>query len=513
MKLLCSFMLLLATAFVVSSCQKELSFEAGLAKGTLAKDALGDCMPITVTGSYQKDTLLKTTTNYVDVQVNITQTGSYSIKTDTLNGYSFSAAGFISVPGLNTVRLLANGRPVAPALDVFTVRYDSSVCQFDIVVTGAGGGGGGTNAVFTLTGSPTTCTGATQTNNFFATLPTSAANTVTINADVTVAGSYTIQATTTPANGLTFSASGNLAVGTNQPIVLQAVGTASTAGSIPYTLSTTTPASNCGFNLTVQAAPTPATYTFECPSNPTFTGTYQAGVSTAGNTITINVTSLAGGSYTINTNTTASSNGVTYGGSGVLIASPNPQSVTLSVLGTPTAAGTFTYTLTGTGVASTCTFSQTYTPATSNGTISFNIGTVVKTFNFVNSADTSVQAAPPPLPPGNFFLLSIEGNATASTTQETFFLDIAKQAPYFSNGSTYNVNQFLQFILLDIGYTDNTGVDYTASTDGTTQIPAFSVTITNITATQVTGTFTGPLKNAAGATITVTNGAFSLPLQ
>lgn len=510
MKLLCSFMLFLATAFVISSCQKELSFEAGLAKGTLAKDALGDCMPITVTGSYQKDTLLKPTTNYVDVQVNITQTGSYSIKTDTLNGYSFSAAGVATVIGVNTVRLLASGRPVAPALDVFTVRYDTSVCQFDIVVIGAGGGGGGTAAVYTLVGSPTACTGATQNGNYNVGLPTSASNTITINANVTIAGTYNIN-TGALINGVSFSGAGTLAQGNGQIITLTANGgTPAVADTFSYPLNNGT--SNCSFDVIYGVAVAPAAYTFECPSNPTFTGTYQAGVSTAGNTITINVTSLAGGSYTITTSTTASSNGVTYGGSGVLTASPNPQSVTLFVLGTPGVAGPFTYTLTGTGVASTCTFSQTYTPATANGTISFNIGTVIKTFNFANGADTSSQAAPPPLPPGNFFLLSIAGDA-APPSQESFFLDVAKQAPYFSNGSTYNVNQFLQFILLDVGYTDNTGVDYTASTDGTTQTPAFSVTITNITPTQVTGTFAGPLKNATGTTITVTNGAFSLPLQ
>ncbi|MFN0081385.1 MAG: hypothetical protein ACKVOM_02615 [Ferruginibacter sp.] len=511
MKLLCSFMLFLATALVISSCQKEFSSEAGLAKGTLAKDAFDECMPITVTGSYKKDILLTQTTNYVDVQVNFTQAGNYYIKTDTLNGYTFSAAGIAAVTGLNTVRLLASGKPIAPALDVFTVRYDTSVCQFDIVVTGTAGGA--TAAVFTLTGSPTTCTGATQTNNFFATVLTTAANTITINADVTVAGSYTIQATTSPANGLTFTASGNLAVGTNQPIVLQAVGTASTAGSIPYTLSTTAPASNCGFNVTVQAAPVASsTYTFECPSNPIFVGTYQAGVSTAGNTVTINVTSIAGGPYTITTNTTASSNGVTYVGSGVLAASPNPQSVTLVASGTPTAAGPFTYTLTGTGVTSTCTFTQTYSPATANATISFNIGTVLKTFNFATVADSSVMASPAPGPPGNFFILQIEGDA-APSSQESFYLGVAKLAPYFSNGSTYNVNQFLQSTLLEVAYTDNTGGVYRAETDGTTQTPAFSITITNITPTQVTGTFAGPLRRSTGATITVTNGAFSLPLQ
>ncbi len=505
MKLLSSFMLFLATAFVISSCQKELSFEAGIAKGTLAKDALGDCMPITVTGSYKKDTLLKPTTNYVDVQVNITKIGSYFIKTDTLNGYSFSATGVAAVTGVNTVRLLATGRPVAPALNVFTVRYDTSICQFDIVVTGAGGGT--TAAVFTLNGSPTTCTGATQNGNFYATIPTTSANTVTINANVTVAGSYTIQATTTPANGLTFTASGNLAVGTNQPIILQAVGTASTAGSIPYTLSTATPASNCGFNLTVQAAPTPATYTFECPSNPTFFGTYQAGVSTAGDSIRINVTSINGGSYTITTNTTTSSNGVTYGGSGVLAASPNPQSVTLYVSGTPGAAGPFTYTLTGTGVTSTCTFTQTYSAApVSNGIITCNIDGVPTTFNFNAEAtnDNSTGVA----------ILSIDGKQTSATANPSISLGVVSALSGIAVFN-YDANQVVLGNIISADYLDAAGLDYFGGTDlfNQTVVNPVKIYVTSLSITRVKGTFSGTLKVGTTAnTKVITLGTFDVPI-
>ena len=613
MKYLRSFLLFLSAAFIISSCQKELSFEEGTARGSLKK-ASGDCLGANQVGTFKKDTLL-TAGNYVDIQVDIIQTGTYVIKTDTLNGYSFSATGIVAVEGVNTIRLLASGRPVAPALDVFTVKFDTTSCQINIVVNGTGGGGG-TVAQFTLngSGSPTSCTGAAQTNNFYATIPTNASNTVTVYANVTTPGSYSIQATTTPANGLTFTGSGNLAFGANVPIVLQANGQASTAGSIPYSLTSTTPASNCGFNLTVQAAPTPATYTFNCatanvqgayqansamtvankmtidinvttagsynitttmngvtfakagvlPATPavqtitldatgtagatvgvvnfilaggggpncsvpvTFTaastpasytfncptanvlGTYQANSAmTPANTMTIDVTVTAGGPYTI----TTTMNGVTFSKSSTLPATPAVQTITLNATGTSgSTVGNVDFTLTG-GGGPNCVVPVTFTAASANGSLSFVLGTVTKTFNFVNGADTSVQSFPPPLPPGSFFVLSIGGDAAAPPSPESFFIDIVKQAPYFSNGSTYNLNQLAQIIILDVVYTDNSGDDYTATTDGTTQIPNFSVTINSITATNVTGIFSGTLKNATGTAINITSGSFNLPLQ
>ena len=504
--------LLFVCAFLIVSCQKELSYEAGLGKGTLKKGVTGECLPVNVNGTYQKDTLLGPIVNFVDIQISVSELGSYSIKTDTINGYSFNGAGFFNVQGLNTVRLIGSGKPIVPGVDMFTVKFDTSVCQFNVTVTGSGGGGGSTSAVFTLVGSPTNCTGATQTNNFYATVPTNTTSTVNIKVDVTAAGTYTIS--TPLVNGISFSATGNLATGSNQTIALLANGgTPTVAGSFPYPLTTTAPASNCGFNLTVQAAPTPATYTFQCPSNPTFSGTYQVGVSTSGDSVRINVTSVAGGSYNITTSTTTGSNGVTFTGSGVLTASPNPQSVTLFASGTPASAGPFTYTLTGAGITSTCTFTQTYSTATTpNGTITFKVGTVTKTFNFSNSADTSIITPPPPAPPGNYYELYVTGDVSG-TSSESFNFNIIKSSPYFTNGSMYTVNQLMQAIALNINYTDSTGDVYSAATDGTNQSPAFSITITSINAARVVGTFSGPLKNTVGTIITAMQGTFDLPLQ
>lgn len=145
MKLLRFLILIIIAAFIFSSCQKEFLAEAGLtAKGTLQKDSIGDCMPILVSGSYKTDTLLNTS-NYVDVSIKLTQAGTYSIKSDTINGYSFSGTG-IADTGVNTVRLSGIGRPFVGGVDIFTIKFDSSVCEFNVIVTGTGGGGGGGTA-------------------------------------------------------------------------------------------------------------------------------------------------------------------------------------------------------------------------------------------------------------------------------------------------------------------------------------------------------------------------------
>ena len=502
MKFLYSFFLFICLTTVFVSCQKVLDFENGLAKGNLMKDATGDCMPVSVNGTFKKDTLLNAT-NYVDVQVNITTVGNYLIKTDTLNGYSFSATGIAAIAGLNTIRLLASGRPVAPALNVFTVKFDSSKCEFNIVVTAPGVSS--TAAIFTLVGSPTLCTNATQSNNFFASIPTNITNTINIKANVTTAGTYTIS--TSPVNGISFIATGSLSVGTNQSIVLKANGgTPAAAGSFNYALTTTSPASNCGFSILVQAVPLPASYVFDC-STPQFFGTYQAGVSTIGDSVKILVTSLSGGSYAITSNTTTASNNVIFTGLGVLPASPSPQSVTLYALGTPAAAGTFTYTITGAGVPATCTFSKTYiAPApTGNDTLTALINNVFTEFN-----DTPVALS---VTTSGVTLLTISGFSTSTTTDDAMSIGVSKLGN-ITTGS-YNVNTIP--LPTAVGtYTDPTGNNtFMTYFMGLPQINPLTIIIQSVSTTRVKGTFSGKFYNNSGmgpGFVTVTNGYFNVPV-
>ena len=238
MKFLISLLSFFTGVSVISSCQKEFTIETTTAKGSLQKDSSGDCMPSLPYGVYAKDSLLKAS-NYVDITVKITQTGSYSIKTDTVNGYSFSAAGDVGVIGLNTIRLQGKGRPMVGGVDVFKIKFDSSICEFDVIVTGASAPPAG----YTIN-----CTGATIVGNYEAGVPTTSANKATISATSANAGSYNIS--TDSMNGVSFSGSGSFPAATTQAVTLTATGTPVTTGIFSYTVTAATGGSTCTFSVT-----------------------------------------------------------------------------------------------------------------------------------------------------------------------------------------------------------------------------------------------------------------------
>jgi hypothetical protein len=498
MKFLKFFSFFAFAVFIISSCQKELSFEAGTAKGSLKKDAFGDCNAFQVVGDYLKDTTLKAT-NYVDVQLNITTTGTYDIRTDTMNGYSFRATGAVAVTGLNTVRLIGSGKPILTGINVFTAKFDTSVCFFDVEVLG---GVTAPPATFTLGTTGTNCTGATLAGTYTSGIGMTPANTVTLNVTVATGGSYNI--TTPTVNGVFFTGNGNLTTATTT-IILTAQGTPPPAvAPVTSNYTVTAGTNSCAFSVTYAATPPPATFTVNCGAG-VLAGTYTQGVPmTASNTYSITATSTGAGSYMI---TTAPVNGVTFTATGTFT-NASTQPITLFAQGTPTASGPFSYATAG-GTGS-CTFSVTYTPATpppGGGTITMVIGGgPVKTFNFAAIADTLSQG-------GAGYALTIAGDADA-TGIETFDASVLKSGAYFTSGSSYNVNQLLSGILVDANYTDSTGNDFSITSGGAPQSPGFTFTITTITPIRVTGTFSGTLTDAAGGTATkvITNGTYDLPL-
>ena len=113
---------------VFYSCQKEVSQEFGSsAKGSLQGNG-GDCLPKLVGGSYVVGKALNDS-NFLEVTVDVKSAGPYSITTDTVNGYSFKAAGTFTNTGSNTVRLKGAGSPTNPGVNDFSVIFDSSLCM------------------------------------------------------------------------------------------------------------------------------------------------------------------------------------------------------------------------------------------------------------------------------------------------------------------------------------------------------------------------------------------------
>ena len=356
MKFLKSFLIITATLFVALSCQKEYSLEdaAGSATGTLQKDGFGDCLPSAVNGIYKVDSTLGLQ-NYIDVQVNVTTAGAYTISTDTINGFSFKGFGSFNATGMNTVRLRGSGKPIAAGLNLFKVKFGNTNCRIEVSVLAAGT----RVAAFTLSGAPGNCSGAVINGIYKQGVLLNFNNTVTLSINVTALGNYSIG--TSSVNGMFFQTSGSFVTTGAQTITLDGQGTPTAAGNFNIAAGNTPNA--CTFSVAVSGATnTAAVFTLGGAPNAcsgiVLTGTYKAGLATsASNTAKFNVNVTTVGTYSITTNAL---NGVTFSGSGSFAAT-GAQTITLTASGTPAAANSFNYVVTAT--SGTCTFSVTYTAA------------------------------------------------------------------------------------------------------------------------------------------------------
>lgn len=327
-----------AIVFVIG-CQKETSFEGSNspAKGSLQSDATGDCLPKTVNGIYSVGTALIPGTNTITVQVNVTQTGTYVVTTDTVNGYFFRAVGTFTALGPATVVLRGNGTPFAQGTNNFVVSFDGTVCDIQVDVLPAGAGA----ATFTLVsgGSPTNCASAsvqgTYTTN--ATL-VAATNYVDITVNVSAPGSYTITAV---GGGMTFTKTGVFSGTGNQTVRLDGSGTApGTAGAVTVPFTVPAAFSSCNFTVNVTAAAGPAVFNLVAGGTPSncasasVKGVYVLNTALLSSNyvdITVNVTSI--GSYTIS----ASGGGMTFSKTGSFTVTGN-QTVKLDGSATPNVA-------------------------------------------------------------------------------------------------------------------------------------------------------------------------------
>ena len=347
--------LLTATMAIILmlACQKELSFDNNVSTGSLKSASTGDCLPSTVVGNYQQDSVL-TNANYIDVHVNIVNPGTFVVKSDTLNGYSFFKAGTLGITGDNIVRLYATGKPIAAGVNTFSIKFGTSVCTVAVMVTGPGGGGGGT-AIYTLGGAPGICTGASANGTYTAGVPLTASNTLTVTVNVTTLGTFTIGAL--PVNGIAFGTTGTFTTLGVQTLTLNSTGTPTAGGIFNYNVTDGT--NTCVLAVNILPAIPPAVLTLTGgPGNClgfTLGGTYTAGTPlTAANTATVNLTVTTTGSYSFASNTV---NGVSFSAAGNFLTA-GVQTVILKGTGTPTASGPFNYVVTGNG--SNCTMSVTF---------------------------------------------------------------------------------------------------------------------------------------------------------
>jgi len=227
----CSLLLLM------QSCKKEYSYEGGntssVASGSL-QDSLGNCKLIEVKGSYQPGIAL-TGDNYINVQVNITETGAYHIFTDTVNGFYFTASGFTGTNGLQTIQLKAYGQLLVATSENFNVHFNENLCEFSIPQD---------SALFTFAGA---CGSAIVNGIYNIATPLDESDTVNILMNVTRPGPFTIQTLTV--RSMLFYAAGNFSHTGNYMVTLKGSGIPTVTGNI--TVPITVAGTSCSFNITV----------------------------------------------------------------------------------------------------------------------------------------------------------------------------------------------------------------------------------------------------------------------
>jgi hypothetical protein len=202
-----------------------------------------NCASAVVNGTCTQNAAL-TASNTVDVTVNVTTVGAYTL-TATGGGMTFTKSGTFATTGNQTITLTGSGTPTTSGANTVTFAAPNASCSFTVTVNPAGGGA----AVGTLAGAPNACAPITVNGFYVESTAVAGSNTVGVTVNVTTAGSYNI--TTNTVTGLSFSASGSLSVGNNQVINLTASGTPTTAGNQTFTV--TFGSSSCTF--TVQVLP------------------------------------------------------------------------------------------------------------------------------------------------------------------------------------------------------------------------------------------------------------------
>lgn len=219
-----------------NTCNFNVSFGSGGPSAVFTyAGAPGNCTAPIVNGTYSSGLSLGAT-NYVDLAVNVTTPGAYTIITNNTNGISFSGSGVFTASGAQVIRLIGSGTPATTGSFAYTPSNNG--CSFSINVTPPA-----PPATFTYNGAPGNCTGPVINGTYTAGTALNGTNTIVLGVNVTVAGSYSVS--TNSNNGVTFSGSGNFGGTGPNTITLTSNNTPSAAGAFTYT-----PTGGCSFDIT-----------------------------------------------------------------------------------------------------------------------------------------------------------------------------------------------------------------------------------------------------------------------
>jgi hypothetical protein len=349
MKYLNNLVKVFLTILILSSCSKDYSYESEFAEGSIIKDTGGNCDNIKVHGNYVVNIGVDTS-NYLELQLDIVKAGAYIVRSDTVNGYYFRSANLVINTGLTVVKLKAEGKPLVVGANKFKIKFDQSECEISVTVLNAPPP---PPNIFTID-----CSNIIVAGNYFATVPLSNINKVTLQVSALRAGSYNF--TTNIVNGVSFTASGIFPnAGTYMVDLLASTinnPTAATTTGAPAVYTIAGGITPCTFSI--DYADAPVAFTVNC-STIVVSGTFTATIPlNSTNKIMVSVNSASAGSYNITTNKV---NGIIFGASGSF-ASAGIYTIELFALPSnniPLTTTTSNYTING-STGSACSFDVNY---------------------------------------------------------------------------------------------------------------------------------------------------------
>lgn len=183
-----------------NSCQKDFSYEGGQPP-RVAVGAV-NCSSFKINGLFVAGEPL-TVSNSIELNITVTEAGTYSIKTQTLNGYYFSAEGSFANAGQYKLTLQAKGTPEKAGSNQFTISLNQSTCQVEILVEEKNN-----NAIFDIKTPAGDCIGFSIGGRYIQQTVLDLTNTIDIRIDVKQAGPY--QISTITQNGFQFKSEGYL---------------------------------------------------------------------------------------------------------------------------------------------------------------------------------------------------------------------------------------------------------------------------------------------------------------
>jgi hypothetical protein len=321
--------------FITFACQKGIHWDIE-SEGLLVKDSNNNCLPVEINGNYIQDSATNGN-NYMAVDVNVTSVGSYSIYTDSINGYQFKASGNFNSTGTFHVKLACSGKPVTADTDYFAIHYNASICQATIIVkTNAT-----PSAIFSLQGSPGKCLNDTVIATYTKGVVLDTSDKAIISVNVISPGRYDI--VTNNVNGYAFKADGIFTATGVQTISIYPEGIPADTGINVFSVK----GDSLSCNLKVKIKTDEAVFTLQgAPEkcmNDSVMGTYvkNIGLDTFSK-VSIEVNVISAGRYNIKTNLV---NGYQFLGGGIFTAT-GVQVITLYAQGTPANAGTDVFNIT-----------------------------------------------------------------------------------------------------------------------------------------------------------------------